>query len=86
MRLLFYSKTLLKEYSGLSRASNKIDFVSTMILFTFARSYQLTKDVTMNQDAYVYHTESIIREYGDLNFDFEILDRILIRIKNQLLS
>ena len=41
----------------------------------------------MNQDAYVYHTESqIIREYGDLNFDFEILDQISYGSENQSVS
>ena len=69
----------LKEYTQTFSRLNKIEiFVSTMILFTFVGLIlPANEDVTMNQDAYVYHTESqIIRENGDLNFDFEILDQI----------
>ena len=81
-----YSESLSK-YSGLFRDLSKIEiFVSCMILFSFIGLVLPTnEDVTMNQDAYVYHSESqIIREHGSLQFDYDILDDISYDSKRNL--
>ena len=69
----------LNQYAQIFPRLKKIEiFVSTMILFTLVGLILPTsEDVTMNQDAYVYHSESqIIREHGSLNFDYETLNQI----------
>ena len=81
-----YSESLSK-YSGLFRDLSKIEiFVSCMILFSFIGLVLPTnEDVTMNQDAYVYHSESqVIREHGSLQFDYDILDDISYDSKRNL--